>query len=206
MCSYTYLETSWSLLKAITSYSKGTPAFTSVLLLWQNSVWCLDLCFIFVLFFFPPKGDAVLLLKKGCSSLDDLPEIPADIYIIEANPRLVAGRGDWQGDIKPWQSPELTNKNLGWPCGLRYFGHILLPSRLRCCLTLAPGRSNLCFSHRTRSVNVSGPTGWHGSWSVNFWLNCWAVSQQSVSVPKVKMSQLLSHRAASWRTFRISAV
>lgn len=210
VCSYTHLETSWSLLKAITRYSKWTPTFTSVQLLWQNSIQWPDLCFGFGFGFdFPPKGYAILLLKKGCSRLDDVPEIPARMYIIAANPGLVAGQGDLQGslgDTKPWQPPHLTNKQSGWPCGLHYLGCTLLLSQLRCCLALVLGRSNLCFRHRRWSVNVSGPSGWHGSWSVSLRLNCWAVSQQSVSIPKVKMSQPLNHRQASWRTFRISTV
>lgn len=55
------------------------------------------------------------------------------------------------------------------------------------------GRSNFCFKHQ----KWSGPTGWPGSWSVGLWLNCWAVKQQSVSICKVKMSQLLHHGWAS---------
>lgn len=168
----------------------------------QNRMRWLDLC----LGFFPPKGYAILLLKKGCSRLDDWSAIPAHIYRIEANPLLVAGQGDLQGflgDIKPWQSSDLTNN--GW-AGLAVCmtGCISLLSRLRCCLTLVLGRSSLCFRHWRWSFNVSGSTVWHGSWPVSLWLNCWAVSQRSSSILKVKLSQLLNQRQASWRAFRIS--
>lgn len=53
-CSYIYMQTNWRLIKTITRYSKWTPAFTWVLLLWQNSIgWC-NLC-LFWAFFPPPK-------------------------------------------------------------------------------------------------------------------------------------------------------
>lgn len=184
------MQTSWRLIKAITRYAKWTPTFTSVVVIVAKQHRMTRFVFAF---FFSPKSYAVLLLKKGSSRLDDLSEIPAHIYRIEANPRLVAGQGDLQGSLGDIKL-ELTKKQLGWPCGLHYFGCILPLSRLRCCLTLVLGRSNLCFRHRRRSVNVSGPTGWHGSWSVGLWLNCWAVSQhaqgQNEPTTKSQASQL----------------
>lgn len=95
-----------------------------------------------------------------------------------------AKRGDWGEPREIWdhsnQQSSQTKLELGHDHCL---SSTLLLSQPKCCFSLVAGRNN--------------PK--NSSWPVSLWPNCRAVSQRSVSVPQVKISQWLNHEQASGR-------